>query len=149
MSLQWDTAGQERFRGMMASYYRGGYGLMIVYDVSNRESFEMVETWHRECQLQCQGGAVLMILANKSELIPPARQVSRQEGAVLARRLGDIPFMECSCVTRDNIERAVELLIHEVKRSLDRELLIERKVGVVRRPVGVEEDEDVDLCTIM
>ncbi len=43
--LQWDTAGQERFRAITTSYYKGAQGFVIVYDITDRESFEHVITW--------------------------------------------------------------------------------------------------------
>ena len=41
----WDTAGQERFRAMVANFYRGAKGILVVYDVTNMESFVNLPTW--------------------------------------------------------------------------------------------------------
>ena len=41
----WDTAGQEKFKTIVRSYYRGAQGIMVVYDISNKESFDSVEGW--------------------------------------------------------------------------------------------------------
>jgi signal recognition particle receptor subunit beta len=46
--LQWDTAGQERFRTITSSYYRGAHGIIVVYDVTDPESFNNVKTWLHE-----------------------------------------------------------------------------------------------------
>ena len=46
----WDTAGQERFRTLTASYYRGAHGIIIVYDVTDRETFENVRQWMQEIE---------------------------------------------------------------------------------------------------
>lgn len=43
--MQWDTAGQERFRTITTSYYRGANAIAIVYDITDRESFEHVKNW--------------------------------------------------------------------------------------------------------
>jgi Ras-related protein Rab-1A len=48
MCLQWDTAGQERFKTITAAYYRGADGIIMVYDVTNRESFEHIRNWVKE-----------------------------------------------------------------------------------------------------
>ena len=47
-SAQWDTAGQERFKTITAAYYRGADGIILVYDVTNRESFDSIRKWVRE-----------------------------------------------------------------------------------------------------
>jgi Ras-related protein Rab-1A len=46
--LQWDTAGQERFRTITSSYYRGAHGIIVVYDVTDQESFNNVKQWLHE-----------------------------------------------------------------------------------------------------
>ena len=46
--MQWDTAGQDRFRTITSSYYRGANGIIIVYDITDRESFQNVKNWYSE-----------------------------------------------------------------------------------------------------
>lgn len=46
--IQWDTAGQDRFRTITSSYYRGAHGIVIVYDITDRSSFEGVQNWLNE-----------------------------------------------------------------------------------------------------
>jgi Ras-related protein Rab-1A len=46
----WDTAGQERFRTITSSYYRGAHGISIVYDITDRDSFENVKQWLNEIE---------------------------------------------------------------------------------------------------
>ena len=43
--MQWDTAGQERFKNMTASYYRGASGIMVVYDITDPDSFNNINSW--------------------------------------------------------------------------------------------------------
>lgn len=146
----WDTAGQERFRTITNAYYRGGEGVLLVYDVSDRASFEHISRWYEEAKSSCQNGVSFVLIGNKADVAEERRQVTCDEGVALAKRLGWLPFMECSCETGSNIERAMNLMIHEVQRSISRELLQRGSHGYVSAPSDTrDEEDDVDLCTIM
>jgi len=105
----WDTAGQERFRTLTASYYRGAHGIILVYDVSRRETFDnLKEIWLREVEMYSGGGSVVkMLVANKVDM--ETRGVSKEEGQELARSLGTI-FFECSAKTKVGVQNAFEEL---------------------------------------
>lgn len=45
---KWDTAGQDRFKTITCSYYKGAHGIMVVYDVTDRESFDSINNWMQE-----------------------------------------------------------------------------------------------------
>lgn len=95
-NCRWDTAGQERFRTLTSSYYRGSNGVILVYDVSNRESFENITNiWFPELDVYTPtAGIITMIVGNKMDKASE-RVVSRAEGLELARNRGAL-FMECS-----------------------------------------------------
>jgi Ras-related protein Rab-18 len=57
-----DTAGQERFRTLSNSYYRGAHGVILVYDISNRESFLAMEKWYNEAESNAMPGAVMYLV---------------------------------------------------------------------------------------
>lgn len=57
-----DTAGQERFRTLSNSYYRGAHGVILVYDISNRESFSAMERWYEEAETNATPGAILYLV---------------------------------------------------------------------------------------
>ena len=58
----WDTAGQERFRTLTSSYYRGAQGVVLVYDVSNRASFEHLQLWFAELETYASSKEVIKII---------------------------------------------------------------------------------------
>ena len=64
----WDTAGQERFRTICASYYRGTHGIIVVYDVTNPESFAHVKHWLEEIERNCDGIAKESVILGRSYL---------------------------------------------------------------------------------
>jgi small GTP-binding protein len=103
----WDSAGQERFRNITSSYYRNSSGIIIVYDVTNMDSFEKVVDWIQEVRRYVPT-VPLIIVGNKSDLVEE-RQVSTENGEELAQRQGLI-FLETSAKTNTNIEAAFERL---------------------------------------
>jgi Ras-related protein Rab-1A len=100
----WDTAGQERFRTITASYYRGSNGIIIVYDVTNRDSFDHVSFWIKEIERLAAPDVVKILVGNKCDLTEK-RVVTTEEGQVVAARYG-IKFMETSALTNSNVDDA-------------------------------------------
>lgn len=90
----WDTAGQERFRSLIPSYIRDSKVAMIVYDVSNKSSFDDVERWCDYVKTERGDDVVMVLVGNKSDL--PDRVVSLNDGEELAQKLGFSLFMETS-----------------------------------------------------
>eukprot|EP01052_Picozoa_sp_SAG31_P030442 SAG31_NODE_3123_length_4651_cov_2.784490_4_plen_113_part_00 len=85
MKLQlWDTAGQEKFRSLASTYYRGAAGIAIVYDITDRQSFESARNWIADVRKHTDhlGGTdapVRMLLGNKVDLdVDDARAVAEQ-----------------------------------------------------------------------
>mmetsp|Transcript_121857 Transcript_121857/g.171458 ORF Transcript_121857/g.171458 Transcript_121857/m.171458 type:complete len:201 (+) Transcript_121857:201-803(+) len=68
----WDTAGQEKFRGLTPMYFRGAEAAVLVYDVTQRSSFDELDFWVKELRKQTSGDVVLTIAANKCDLAPDA-----------------------------------------------------------------------------
>ena len=64
----WDTAGQERFRTITSSYYRGAHGIIIVYDVTDPDSFENVKSWMAEIDRFATEGVSKLLVGNKSDM---------------------------------------------------------------------------------
>ena len=80
---QWDTAGQERFRTITSSYYRGAHGIIIVYDITDRESFDNVKQWLNEIDRYACENVNKLLVGNKSDM-DSKRQVETQEAKVCA-----------------------------------------------------------------
>ncbi|KAG1931815.1 RAB GTPASE B18 [Pimephales promelas] len=81
----WDTAGQERFRTLTPSYYRGAQGVILVYDVSRRETFSKLENWLNELDTYCtRNDLVKMLVGNKID--KEDREIERDEGLKFARK---------------------------------------------------------------
>ena len=103
MKLQiWDTAGQERFSTITQSYYHNSNGIIIVYDVTDRESFDAINKWVSDVDRLSQDDVCKVLIGNKVDL-EAARCVSTKEGQDMAASLG-IPFMETSAKSAQNVE---------------------------------------------
>mgnify|MGYP001044406976 FL=1 len=98
----WDTAGQERFQSITANYYHGSHAIAIVYDVTNRQSFENVRKWIAEVERLANPSVCKLLVGNKADL-DQKREITRNEGQSLADSLG-IPFMETSAKTDYNVK---------------------------------------------
>ncbi|OMJ79838.1 hypothetical protein SteCoe_20034 [Stentor coeruleus] len=109
----WDTAGQEKFRTITSSYYRGAHGVIVVYDVTNRETFNNVKNWMGEISRYASENVNRLLIGNKCDC-DTKRAVSTEEGKEFADSLG-IPFMETSAKTSSNVEQSFFRMASEIK----------------------------------
>lgn len=112
LTTQWDTAGQERFRTLTNSYYRGANGIIIAYDVTDKESFENVKNWMDEIQKYANEDVCILLMGNKSDM-GVEKRVSYEEGQELAKAY-KISFVETSAKTGYNINEAFLSMTKEI-----------------------------------
>ncbi|TYH54447.1 hypothetical protein ES332_D09G169400v1 [Gossypium tomentosum] len=113
----WDTAGQEKFRTLTSSYYRGSQGIILVYDVTRRDTFtNLTDVWAKEVELYSTNQDCVKILVGNKVDMDSERAVSREEGIALAKELGSI-FLECSAKTRKNVEQCFEELALKIMET--------------------------------
>ncbi|XP_010838122.1 PREDICTED: ras-related protein Rab-26, partial [Bison bison bison] len=110
----WDTAGQERFRSVTHAYYRDAHALLLLYDVTNKASFDSIQAWLTEIQEHAQDDVVLMLLGNKVDSAQE-RAVKREDAEKLAKDYG-LPFMETSAKTGLNVDLAFTAIAKELKQ---------------------------------
>jgi len=103
VSPQWDTAGQERFRTITSSYYRGAHGIIIVYDITDRDSFDNVKQWMHEIGRYACENVNKLLVGNKCDM-EAKRQVGYDEAKAFADEHG-IPFLETSAKEATNVEK--------------------------------------------
>jgi Ras-related protein Rab-8A len=105
----WDTAGQERFRTITTSYYKGSHGIFIVYDVTDRGTFNNITNWLSELDRHAPLNITKILIGNKVD--SANRAVTTQEGKALSDKY-NIPFFETSAKTGINITESFEKLIN-------------------------------------
>ncbi|XP_040845658.1 ras-related protein Rab-37 isoform X2 [Ochotona curzoniae] len=108
----WDTAGQERFRSVTHAYYRDAQALLLLYDITNRASFDNIRAWLTEIHEYAQRDVVIMLLGNKAD-VSGERVIRSEDGETLAREYG-VPFMETSAKTGMNVELAFLAIAKEL-----------------------------------
>ncbi|XP_064871543.1 ras-related protein Rab-26-like [Oncorhynchus nerka] len=115
----WDTAGQERFRSVTHAYYRDANALLLLYDVTNRTSFDNIKAWLTEIHDYAQQDVVLMLLGNKADATQQ-RVVKREDGERLAKEFG-VPYMETSAKSGLNVELSFTAVAKELKHRSKKE----------------------------
>ncbi|KAG2208102.1 hypothetical protein INT47_010464, partial [Mucor saturninus] len=112
----WDTAGQERFRTITSSYYRGAHGIIVVYDVTDNESYENVKEWLREIERYASEGVNRLLVGNKSDLADK-RQVTFAASKKWADSV-NIPILETSAKNSSNVEQAFLTMARQIKEKM-------------------------------
>ncbi|XP_060195337.1 GTP-binding protein YPTM2-like [Lycium barbarum] len=111
-----DTAGQERFRTIIRSYYRGAHGIIVVYDVTDQESFNKVKQWLSEIERYARNNVNKLLIGNKCDLT--AQKVFSTETAqAFADEIG-IPFMETSAKSVTNVEQTFMIMAASIKNRM-------------------------------
>lgn len=109
----WDTAGQERFRTITNTYYRGTHGVIVVYDVTNGESFANVKRWLQEIESNCDVVNKVLV-GNKND--DPYRKVVVTEDAQRFANQMDIQLYETSAKDNINVEEMFLAITEQVLR---------------------------------
>lgn len=97
----WDTAGQERYHSLAPMYYRGAQAAIVVYDITNQDSFGRAKTWVKELQRQASPNIVIALTGNKADLANK-RAVNFDEAQQYAEE-NNLLFMETSAKTAMNV----------------------------------------------
>ena len=113
----WDTAGQEKYKSIATAYYKNAQGAVIVYDITQRETFENIDNWLFDLKGYSDPDIVIMIVGNKVDLAKQ-RQVMAEEGEKLAKRKGAY-FMEVSGKTNAGkcVNKAFDTILNEVVKK--------------------------------
>nr|XP_011441468.2 ras-related protein Rab-37 isoform X4 [Crassostrea gigas] len=114
----WDTAGQERFRSVTHAYYRDAHALLLLYDVSNKASFDNIRAWLGEINEYAQEDVVIMLLGNKADMTSE-RVIRTEDGERLANEY-NVAFMETSAKTGMNVDLAFMAVAKDLKMKKTR-----------------------------
>ena len=108
----WDTAGQDRYKSITKSYIKGANGIILIYDVTKRRTFEGIQNWVKQIKEQVSSRVCVALVANKIDE-KEKREVTEQEGIRLGKDIG-YPFYEASAKDGININECFDNLIKQI-----------------------------------
>ena len=125
----WDTAGQERYHSITKAYYKGAKGAFLVYDITRKETFDSIDKWIPELQVNGSKDISILLIGNKNDL-EDKRKVTQDEAEQKAKNF-KVGFMETSAKSGDNLDKAFETLVHSIfdssKRKAEKNEKVENK----------------------
>jgi Ras-related protein Rab-2A len=121
----WDTAGQESFRSITRSYYRGALVSIIVFDITNKKSFENIKNWYRDI-IENTTDNIIILVGNKIDL-ENHRTVSFEE-AMLFASSNNMKYYETSAKDKTNINNIFIDPANEIYDKFNKKILIEKKI---------------------
>ncbi|KAJ6579363.1 ras family-domain-containing protein [Mycena sp. CBHHK59/15] len=110
-----DTEGQEEYATLRDQWVREGQGFLLVYSIASRSTFDRLEVFRQSVRRVKSGDPVLMLVGNQCDKAYE-REVSKEEGAALARQFG-CEFIETSGKTAQNVERAFTILVRTLRKT--------------------------------
>ncbi|GCC33222.1 ras-related protein Rab-27A [Chiloscyllium punctatum] len=115
----WDTAGQERFRSLTTAFFRDAMGFLLIFDLTNEQSFLNVRNWISQLQMHayCENPDIVLC-GNKCDL-EDQRAVKEEAAKALAEKYG-LPYFETSAATASNVNKAVETLLELIMKRMER-----------------------------
>ena len=114
----WDTAGQDRFRSITKNYFKGAHGIVLLYDITNKVSFENVRNWLKQIKEEVDDNVCIILVGNKIDL-EDKRQVTKEEGENMAEEYGLMHF-ECSAKTGENIHESFNELLKKTVENFSK-----------------------------
>jgi len=112
----WDTAGQENFRSIARAYYKNSVCACVVYDITNRNSFNSIQSWIDDCVKQSPKSILFILIGNKNDL-NESREVQYEEGVEFAKKRNMI-FLETSAKTGNNISTIFDKSIRQIDKNI-------------------------------
>ena len=136
----WDTAGQERFKNIIASYYRGAHGILLLYDVTDKDSFKNLSNWLIEIEKNASKNVLRVLIGNKCDL-EEKRVISSNQGKEFADTYG-LKFIETSAKKNLNVTEAFETLGRELMAASSEKKIVKQKQN---KKISVAKAQDLDM----
>lgn len=132
----WDTAGQERFATIVTSYYRGSHGIVVVFDVTCRESFSHVGNWMTSIREKASSEIPVVLVGNKADC--REIQVSSAEAEHLTQELGFAGYYETSAKNPEINDYGIYRMFGGLVNRIQRTSLPKLTTGVSTTKLGTK-----------
>ena len=109
----WDTAGQDRFRAITKNYYKGANGIILIYDVTNLQTYENVKNWITQIREETNPNVVIYLAGNKIDIPEEERVVKTEEGKEIANEY-KLQFKETSAKDGINVNEVFQELVEKI-----------------------------------
>ena len=109
----WDTAGQEKFKSIVPMYYKGSKGIIIVYDITSKDSFEGAKKWIADIEAN-NNSASLILVGNKTDL-GDNREIMTDQGQTYSTGK-NIIYLECSAKLNENINEIFKTVADKIQK---------------------------------
>ena len=136
----WDTAGQERFKNIIASYYRGAHGILLIYDVTDKDSFKNLSNWLIEIEKNASKNVLKVLIGNKCDL-EDKRVITYNQGKEFADTYG-LKFLETSAKKNLNVNEAFETLGKELMQASEDKKINKQKQN---KKISVAKAQDLNV----
>ena len=109
----WDTAGQDRFRAITKNYYKGANGIILIYDVTNMQTYENVKNWISQIKEEANPNVIIYLVGNKIDVPDDQRLVKPEDGQKIADEF-NLPFNEASAKDGTNVNEIFQELLEQI-----------------------------------
>lgn len=143
----WDCAGQEKFQQVVKTFFKGAHGAILVFDVSNKDSFKELEGWLRPILKEAKEGVATIIVGNKSDLRADEsykeRLVTQEQVNEFLEDHEDISYVECSAFKDQNVESAFQMIIDKMFAKFYEKEMEDMKHRI-KKPVKIGDKKNGD-----
>ena len=109
----WYTAGQDRFRAITKNYYKGANGIILIYDVTNKQSYENVKNWLTQIKEEANPNVIIYLAGNKIDVEEDQRVITTEDGQKIADEY-KLPFKETSAKNGINVNEIFQELVEKI-----------------------------------
>ena len=115
----WYTAGQDRFRAITKNYYKGANGIILIYDVTNKQSYENVKNWLTQIKEEANPNVIIYLAGNKIDVEEDQRVITTEDGQKIADEY-KLPFKETSAKNGINVNEIFQELVEKIDETFSK-----------------------------